>query len=221
MASIASMREVGFFQPRLRWQWVLAAVLVAALQAPAQDNPASAAPGSAPSAGSIADAARQAKAPKAHAKKVFSDDDIDTTAGPLPRLKTEGVENGDEVLAAIEKYRVTHTAEETEQTVRTWYERYDQMFDAAIRQNQNVKAVGDANLRNGYDLCQASQDYEQCQNRRMAELRGAQNDQVVTTKNNELANRVQQAFMKVRNGLVQHGLHYDWFKVRNLQGNQI
>src|SRR5579862_5261714 len=141
----------------------------------------------------LAAAARDAKSKKARSKKVFTDDDMETTAGPLPRLKMEGAENADEIVVAISKYKTTHTPEQTEQAVHIWYDRYDQLLAAAIQENQ---------------------DNEQCRSRQMAEMRGAQSDQTQVTKNNSLEVRIQHSFMKVRNGLQANSLHYDWFKIR-------
>jgi hypothetical protein len=59
-----------------------------------------------------------------------------------------------------------------------------------------------------------SQDYQQCQNRQMAEQRGARNNQLELAKNNRLTVRIQHSFMKVRNGLWMQNLRYPWFKIR-------
>jgi len=169
--------------------------------------------------GSIAAAARDAKAQKVgKAKKVFTDEDMEATAGPLPRLKMDGPENADEVVAAIAKYKVTHTPEETEKAVRVWYERYDEMLAAAIQDNQDTAALRNANTSNGYELCQESGDYQQCRNRQMAEARGARSDSIAMAKNNQLEVRIQHAFMKVRNGLAISNLRYEWFKIRTTNG---
>lgn len=198
-------------------------VLGAAQLAWGQSTPASsAAPpaqSSASSDASIAGAARDAKAQKAaRAKKVFTDEDMESTAGPLPRLKMDGPENSDDVVAAIAKYKIEHTPEQTENAVHIWYDRYDDMLAAAIKTNIDVTALRQMNYNNGYELCQQSQDYQQCNNRQMAEMRGARNDQVEMTKNNNLEVRIQHAFMKVRNGLMMHGMRYDWFKIRTTNG---
>jgi len=66
------------------------------------------------------------------AKKVITEDDMDAAANILPRLRTEGAENSDEIIAAIGKYKETHTAAETEEVVQAWYERYDEGLAAAI-----------------------------------------------------------------------------------------
>ena len=174
-----------------------------------------------PSAGSdgIAAAARDAKAQKVtHAKKVFTDEDMEAIAGPLPRLKMDGAENADEVIAAIAQFKATHTPEQTEQAVHIWYDRYDQMLAAAIQENQDMQTLRNANYSNGYDLCQESQDYQKCQSRQMAEMRGARSDQIEMTKNTSLETRIQHAFMKLRTGLTQNNLRYDWFKIRTTNG---
>lgn len=179
-----------------------------------QDPPAAADP-----APSLAAAARDSKTQKSvHAKKVFTDEDMEGTAGPLPRLKMDGAENADEVVAAIGKYKTTHTPEETEKAVRIWYERYDEMLAAAIQDNQDTMVLRNANSSNGYELCQESGDYEKCRNRQMAEQRGARSDQVQMSKNSQLEVRIQHAFMKVRNGLQMNNLHYEWFKIRTTNG---
>jgi uncharacterized lipoprotein YajG len=168
---------------------------------------------------SLAAAARDAKNQKTtHAKKVFTDEDMEVTTGPLPRLKMEGPENADEVVAAISAYKASHTPEQTERAVHIWYERYDEILAAAIEENLQTRVLRDANSSNGYELCQESQDYRQCQNRQMAEQRGARSDQVQMMKNNNLEVRIQHAFTKVRNGLMMNNLRYEWFKVRTTNG---
>jgi hypothetical protein len=169
--------------------------------------------------GSIAAAAKSAKIEKStHAKKVFTDEDMEVTAGPLPRLKMEGAENADEVVAAITTYKTKHTPQETERAVHIWYDRYDEMLAAAIQENIDMRVLRDANSSNGYELCQESHDYQQCAARQMAEMRGARSDQVQMVKNNNLEVRIQHAFMKVRNGLMMSNLRYEWFKVRTTNG---
>jgi len=164
---------------------------------------------------SVADAARNAKAQKpAHSKKVLTDEDMEVTTGPLPRLKMEGAENADEVVAAIAAYKLNHTPEETEKAVRIWYERYDEMLAAAIQENLDLKTLRDENTDNGNELCQESQDYQQCQARRIAEMRGARHDQAKMAENSSLTVRIQHSFSKVRNGLQINGLRYSWFKIR-------
>jgi len=143
---------------------------------------------------------------------------MEVTAGPLPRLKMDGAENADEIVVAIAAYKASHTPEQTENAVHIWYDRYDEILAAAIQDNLDIQVLRNANYSNGYELCQQSQDYQQCQNRQMAEMRGARNDQVEVAKNGNLEVRIQHAFMKVRNGLMMSNLHYAWFKVRTTNG---
>jgi len=127
-------------------------------------------------------------------------------------------ENSDEVMAAITTYRVNHTAEQTERVVGIWYERYDEILAAAIQNNIETRVLRDANTSNGYELCMESRDYQQCNNRQMAEQRGARNDQIQIAKNFNVESRIQQAFMGIRNALMMKNLRYDWFKVRTTNG---
>ncbi len=130
----------------------------------------------------------------------------------------EGTENSDEVMAAVATYRANHTAEQTERVVRIWYERYDEILAAAIQSNIETRVLRDANTSNGYELCMESRDYQQCNNRQMAEQRGARNDQIQIAKNFNVESRIQQAFMRIRNALMIKNLRYDWFKVRTTNG---
>jgi hypothetical protein len=184
----------------------------------AQSPPAAAstpAQSSAP-ASPLAAAASSAKAQKSgHAKKVFTDDDMEANAGPLPRMKMDGPENGDEIVAAITKYKETHTPEQTEQAIRTWYDRYDEMLVATIQENRDMATIGSVNMSNGNELCQQSQDYEHCQSRQMADQRGSRTDQTQMIKNNALMMRIQRVFQKVRGALMMNNLHYSWFRIQS------
>jgi hypothetical protein len=221
------MLAIGLISWRSCWRAIAAGVLLVASQALAQNAPRSGQSQSANKSSeaqssategsdtSIAAAARSAKAQKtAHAKKVITDEDMEAVAGPLPHLRMDGPENAEEVVAAIAQYKLTHTSEQTEQAVHIWYDRYDEMLGAAIQENIDLQTLRNANMSNGYEMCQASQDYQKCQTRQMAEYRGARSDQSVMMKNTNLEVRIQHAFMKVRNGLSMNNLRYEWFKIR-------
>lgn len=142
---------------------------------------------------------------------------MEAWSGPLPRLKMEGTENSDEIIAAITTYRAKHTAEQTERVVRIWYERYDEILAAAIQNNIETSVLRDANTSTGYELCMESRDYQQCNNRQIAE-QCARNDQIQSAKNFNVESRIQQAFMRIRNALMMSNLRYEWFKVRTTNG---
>ena len=136
------------------------------------------------------------------------------SVGPLPRLKMNEADNGEEVVAAITKYKQSHTPAETEDVIRRWYEEYDEELQAAITDNAELKTLREANMNNGNGLCQAGTDYEKCQKRRLAEMNGAQHDQDEIKNNNDRIVRIQHSLVSIRNRLLQMGLHYDWFRVR-------
>lgn len=172
-----------------------------------------------PAGDSMAAAARNSKAQKTnHARKVFSDEDMEAWSGPLPRLKMEGTENADQIITAIAAYRMSHTPGQTESAVRGWYERYDEILAAAIQNDIDTRVLRAVNSSNGYELCMESRDYQQCNSRQMAEQRGARSDQIQMAKNLNVESRIQQAFIRIRNALMMNNLRYDWFKVRTTNG---
>lgn len=92
--------------------------------------------------------------------------------------------------------------------------RYDRHLAAAIRDNLDRQNLLQENQRNGYELGPQSDDYERCAKRRMSEAVGFGTDQATMARNKALIHRLQNAFMKIRNGLYRYDLHYSWFKVR-------
>ncbi len=136
----------------------------------------------------------------------------------LPRIKMEGAENADEIIAAINDYRKGHTPEETEAVVQAWYERYDEDLAAAIQQNHTVSTLREENMSNGYEICREGGDYMSCENRRRAEYIGVRHDQATLMRNTALEVRIQHVFMKVRGGIMRYNLRYEWFKIRTTNG---
>jgi hypothetical protein len=182
--------------------------------APAAPEPTST--GTEQSLGAVARSSKKQTTPRA--KKVITEDDMDAIANVLPRLRLEGAENGEEIVAAIGKYRESHTPDETEAAVQAWYERYDQDLAAAIQQNQVVNSLREENFSNGYEICREGGDYQSCENRRRAEYIGVRHDQTTIRNNAALEIRIQHVFMRVRNGIGSYGLHYQWFKIRTTNG---
>lgn len=202
----------------MRWNWILTFFALAVVSAGGQSSPPSTLTAPPQMSGSdkpVAAAVRDSKAQKnPHAKKVFTDDDMDAATSPLPRLKMDGIDNTDQIIAEIGNYRRTHTPEETEQVLHDWYDEYDSQLRAAIENNQSRWTLMQENQRNGYELCQQGGDYEKCARRQMAEAVGARNDQTTMARNNALIHRLQQAFMKIRNSQFPFNQHYAWFKIR-------
>jgi hypothetical protein len=164
---------------------------------------------------SVANAAKNARTKTARAKKVITDEDVVPQRGPLPALSFVD-DNSDEIIEAIGVYQKTHSKEETEKVVHEWYDEYDSVLGAGVRGMHDSTARRNSTVYNGYWGCQDSPSYQNCVARRRAETRGYHDDQ---TANGDMSvGRIQQAFMKIRGGIMQYGLNYKWFKIRNGNG---
>jgi len=201
-----------------RAHWILA-VFVAVLTCAAAAQTSQSTPPANSDKPSLASAARDAKSSKPRAAHVITDEDMEARKGPIPRLNLDGVDNSDDVLAAISKYREKHNPEEVEQAIHDWYDEHDTLLNSEIQQGNDYRNLRQANIVNGYELCQEGQDYEKCEKRRQAEMRGARLDNEVIRLDSLRAARVQQGLIKVRNGIAAYNLHYTWFKVRQGNGN--
>jgi hypothetical protein len=189
--------------------------------ASAQTAPAACPPTTAPAAdqnASVAGAARTSKRPTVHAKHVIDDDDLELHRGPIPRLNLEGIDNVGEIVAAIKKYRESHTPQQTEQVVHDWYGEGNDVLTAAIHESSNLRDLRQSSINNSNDLCQDSGDWEQCQRLRLADARGARSDQSRIANDGLVTGRIQQAFQKIRNELQTAGMRYEWFKIQNANG---
>jgi len=168
------------------------------------------------SGSSIAAAARKAKEQKKEkARKVYTDEDMEAASGPLPRLKMDGADNADDVVAAIVKYKATHTPQQTEEAVHAWFDRYDQMLAAAMKESMDINTLRNVNTSNGYDLCAESAEPQECRSRQTVNMMGMRSDSNEIIKNTNLEARIRSTLVKVLAGLLQNNLHYDWFKIRN------
>lgn len=164
---------------------------------------------------SLGAVARRTKAQKdRHSKKTVTDEDLHSSSAPLPHLKTTDAENGEEVIAAIADYKKSHTPQETETVVHRWYDEYDAELAEAIKNNLEIKALRGATVNEAYELCQSSQDYSECEKRRIAEAKGERYDQAEIARNSEIIVRLQHSLSNIRARLPQMGLRYDWFKLR-------
>ena len=130
--------------PKNRWYVIVALMTLLGLSS-AQNRPPSSPPPSQTSPESedpLGTVSRRAKAQKdVHSKKIITDDDLQSSLGPLPRLKMNEAENGEDVLIAITKYKQTHSPEQTETAVRRWYDEYDKELADAIKDNLEIKAL--------------------------------------------------------------------------------
>lgn len=166
---------------------------------------------------SLGEVARQAKKKKDQNKPPMREDLA--PIGPFPKLSMEGVDNSEQIVHAIADYVPKHTKDETESAVRAWYDEYDAMLASAIHENISTRDRRESTNFTGSQLCMESGDYAACAARQQAEMRGARADQFAVRDNGFLIARIQQAFMKVRTGIGRSGLRYDWFQIRNANGN--
>lgn len=200
---------------------ILVLVVFGALGAFAQSAPAACPPTAVPAAdqnASVAGAARTAKKPTVHAKRVIDDDDLELHRGPIPRLSLEGADNVGEIVTAIKKYKESHTPPQTEQVIHDWFGEANDVLTATMRESSNLRALRESNVNNSNDLCQDSGDWEQCQKLRLADARGARNDQNRIRNDGLVTGRIQQAFQKIRTEIQAIGLRYEWFKIQNANG---
>ena len=139
-------------------------------QQPAPVAPASPEPTATGQEQPLGTVARNSKKPAgSKVTRVITEDDMDAAANILPKLRMDGAENSDEIIAAIGEYKASHSPEETEDVVQAWYERYDQDLAAAIQQNSTVNSLREENWSNGNEICREGGDWQKCEGRRRAE----------------------------------------------------
>ena len=164
---------------------------------------------------SLAEAAKKSST-TTKAKLVIDDDNLRSSRGPIPDMNIEGVDNSDEIIKAIDTFRRSHSAVETEQTIRSWYDRYDLLFQHALDENTEIKT---RRQDRSADLQKYPDDWKKLQERRSTELHSELQDQRSVQKNGLLMARIQQTIQKVRNAMQVYGLKYGWMKIRFGNGN--
>jgi len=163
---------------------------------------------------SIADAARKTREAKTKAqppKKVVTDETLDKDHGPLPALNLDR-DNTVDVIKAIGEYRLNHTPEETEQVVREWYNRYDQMLQHVSDENAEIRSRQE-DRRVQPRPYPYPDDYQKYQEEMLAEARSKAQDDKLLRKNGMLAGRIQSTFYKIKSDIfVKYHLNYEWLK---------
>ena len=168
---------------------------------------------------SLADAARENQKKKAaHAKIVITDENLNVRKGPIPSIQIKGTDNSDEILDAIWTFRAAHTPQETEETVRGWFNEYDNRLSLAIQEViRFVQVHGIENTNPG--PLQPGEDPRRTKEQVLAEYRSVVGDAYAYNENVVVITRVQQTFERVRAGLRLKGMKYDWMKIRFANGN--
>jgi len=103
----------------------------------------------------LADVAKDAKQIKAaHAKKPVTDEDIESKKRPLPGLNMEDTDDSSENIEAIGKFKEQLNERETEQAIHNWYDEYDEMLAAAVRESLEMRDQRESTSYHGDKLCQ-------------------------------------------------------------------
>jgi hypothetical protein len=170
----------------------------------------------------LGDIAKKNKAATAaKAKVVVNDDNLHSQRGPIPAISLEGVDNSDEIAHAIREFRKTHTPAETEEAIRHWYDEFDGMLADTLDDNSRlIKRKEDRALNEATGSYYGQDgDYNRAMQRRNSAILEDRSDFRQQRKDGLMVGKIQQTFIKVRNDLQIIGLRYEWFKVRNANGN--
>ena len=170
---------------------------------------------------SVADAARKTHASASKAKTLITDETLNYDHGPLPEMNIDGVDNSDDIINAIKKYKENHTPDETEVAVRGWYDRYDMMFQKAFDENTAIRARIQDRAAHPPSLIyrEEAEAYRRIDEIRRDEMMADLQNQRKVQKNGLLEARIQQTLQKVRTGIGAFGLRYEWMKIRFGNGN--
>jgi hypothetical protein len=213
----------------MRSEWLLALILILPFM---RQSLGQSSDTSAPSLGDVArknDAAKKEKDASAKPKRVFTDDDMSIRKSPIPSIALQGVDNTEEVLAAIHAFRATHDAAATEEEVHAWFDQQTEVLSAAIdantqQQKHNQMRMEAAQDRSPYPYNYAYDPDSSKMNERMTTERWSQRVQMRSSQENfQVIGRIQQALTKVRLDVIcrpnknQAGA-YDWFKIRAANG---
>ncbi len=171
---------------------------------------------------SLADIARENKNKKPQATITITEESKEVAAPVLPDISSDGLDNSDEILKAIDDYRARHTPQETETAIHGWYDKHDVMLQKAIEENKRIEERQkdrESGLYSYDDSYTNPGDLEQYRQLRRAELLSERDDLRRKKQNSFLSARIQQNFMKVRGGIARYGMKFEWFKIRCGNGN--
>jgi hypothetical protein len=170
---------------------------------------------------SVADIARQSKkdGKREQTKLVFTEDSPQMQKPLIPDIFSGGLDNVDEILKAINDYRTTHNARETEVVLHLWFDKHDAMLANAIEENGRIEQQ-ERDRQMGYTTTDAQprsqQEYYEMQR---IEIIARRESLKRKQENGLLMARIQQTFTRVRSTLQGKGLKYEWFKIRCGNGN--
>jgi hypothetical protein len=170
---------------------------------------------------SLGEVARENKQRTTTKSKVtVTEESLSGSSGPIPDLVFEGQDNTDQIIAAIQTFRLSHSRQETESIVHGWYESHDEMLDRAIRENKHIR---ERKLAERYappeSLDNPPQDYRQFREQQRAQAHNELSDRLTLQNNDLRMARLQGSLAQVRGSLQRMGLKWDWLKIRCGNGN--
>lgn len=172
---------------------------------------------SSPPLGDVVKKAKQNAGPKA--KTVINEETL-KPQDPIPAIAFADIDNSDDIIKAIHEFKKNHSPSETEETVRQWYDESDSIFLKALDDNARlIVRKEDRTLADVTGEYNRAGDYSRAVERRNGAIREDRNDFRSYRSNGFRIARIQQTLMKVRNDLQVCGLRYEWFKIRNGNGN--
>jgi hypothetical protein len=190
------------------------ACLSLAVAALAQTTPAS--PGN-----SLGAAAHNLKGQNATpTKHVFTNDDMEATNEPLPRLNMNisQPDNSADVVAAILSYRQTHTPKQTEDAVHSWFDLYDRTLADAIQAFNDHQSARQTSAKTIHEPCPTGEFKADCEKQQQAEWKNLLKSDPNLNQDNRTMGRIQSGLKNVRDGLRMKNVRYSWFTIRSSNG---
>lgn len=161
-----------------------------------------------PSLAEVARQNREQKRPKA--RVVFTEETLTAAKGPIPEIRSDGNDNSDEIIAAIDQFRSKHTAKETETAVKDWYDAEDSKLAYEYSQTEDP-------YRGSWPYSSEDRNMttpQQYRERELAAARAYSVKQQSMQQSSERKQSLQSRLNKVRTGIRKFDLNYEWFKVR-------
>jgi hypothetical protein len=184
----------------------------------AQAPPAT--PDDSASSRSLADVARDNKQNGAAKSRVLvTNDNLAVTRAAIPDVVFEGQDNADEIIKAIEVYRQSHTAKETEGEIRSWYEKHDALLETAISENREITNRLQYQSYVPEAVERIPTDSKQYRESQLVRQRNALSNRRTLQTNGLRIARLQQDLGKVRTALHRTHIDYEWMKIRCGNGN--
>jgi len=170
------------------------------------------------SLGSVARSLKGGKA--APTKRVFSNDDMDVSDGPLPRLNMNisQPDNSAAIVAAIVAYHQTHSLKETEDTVHAWFDLYDRTLADAVLGFNEHQSTRQTNAKAMHEPCPTGEFKADCEKEQQAAVHNLMKSDPVLNQDNRTIGRIQNGLKSVRDGLRMKDIRYPWFTIRTSDG---